>query len=59
MITLNVHVQESEIRFSCLSAADPESIPDVRKEIIQISVNCDSTEVKQTMAAALRAADWR
>ena len=32
MTTLNDHAQESESRFSCLSAADPENIPDVRKE---------------------------
>ena len=44
------------MRFSCLSAADPESIPDVRKEMIQISVNYNSTEVKQGVAAVLRAA---
>ena len=33
MTTLNDHAQESESRFSCLSASDPENIPDVRKEI--------------------------
>ena len=33
MTTLNIHAQESKSRFSCLSASDPENIPDVRKEI--------------------------
>ena len=33
MTTLNVHAQESKSRFSCLSASDPENIPDVRKNI--------------------------
>ena len=33
MTTLNVHAQESKSRFSCLSASDPENIPDVRKEV--------------------------
>ena len=32
MTTLNIHAQESKSRFSCLSASDPENIPDVRKE---------------------------
>ena len=32
MTTLNIHAQESKSRFSCLSAADPENIPDVRKK---------------------------
>ena len=32
MTTLNDHAQESENRFSCLSAANPENIPDVRKQ---------------------------
>ena len=32
MTTLNDHAQESESRFSCLSASDPENIPDVRKK---------------------------
>ena len=35
MTTLNDHAQESESRFSCLSASDPEIIPDVRKEEIK------------------------
>ena len=33
MTTLNIHAQESKSRFSCLSASDPENIPDVRKEM--------------------------
>ena len=33
MTTLNIHAQESKSRFSCLSASDPENIPDIRKEI--------------------------
>ena len=32
MATLNIHAQESQGKFSCLSASDPENI-DVRKEI--------------------------
>ena len=32
MTTLDIHEQESKSRFSCLSASDPENIPDVRKE---------------------------
>ena len=32
MTTLNIHAQESKSRFSCLSASDPENIPDVRKK---------------------------
>ena len=51
MTTLNIHAQESKSRFSCLSASDPENIPDVRKEKIKISVHYESTEVKQTAAA--------
>ena len=35
MTTLNDHAQESESRFSCLSASNPENIPDVRKEYKQ------------------------
>ena len=31
MTTLNIHAQQSKSRFSCLSASDPENIPDVRK----------------------------
>ena len=49
MTTLNDHAQESENRFSCLSAANPENIPDVRKE--KWSGHYESTEVKQTAAA--------
>ena len=49
MTTLNDHAQESESRFSCLSAANPENIPDVRKE--KMIRSHQSTEVKQTAAA--------
>ena len=52
MTALNDHAQESESRFSCLSASNPENIPDVRKKYInKISVHYESTEVKQTVAA--------
>ena len=51
MTALNIHAQESESRSSCLSASDPENIPDVRKKIYEILVHYESTEVKQTVAA--------
>ena len=51
MTTLNIHAQESKSRFSCLSAADPENIPDVRKNINKIVEHYESTEIKQTAAA--------
>ena len=51
MKTLNVHAQESKSRFSCLSASDPENIPDVRKKRSKKSEHYENTEIKQTAAA--------
>ena len=52
MTTLNIHAQESKSRFSCLSAADPENIPDVRKKYeIKAQNTTENTEIKQTAAA--------
>ena len=51
MTTLNIHAQESKSRFSCLSAADPENIPDVRKKWNKSTEHYENTKIKQTAAA--------
>ena len=60
MTTLNIHAQESKSRFSCLSAADPENIPDVRKKYEIKAQNTTKTQKSnKPRPPALRAADWR
>ena len=54
MTTLNIHAQESKSRFSCLSAADPEIIPDVRKEEIKYQYITKARKSNKPLSLALR-----
>ena len=55
MTTLNDHAQESESRFSCLSAANPENIPDVRKGKIKSQYTTKARKSNKPWPPALRA----
>ena len=55
MTTLNIHAQESKSRFSCLSASDPENIPDVRKEKLKSQYTTEGRKSNKPWPPALRA----
>ena len=55
MATLNDHAQESESRFSCLSAANPENIPDVRKGKIKSQYTTKARKSNKPWPPARRA----
>ena len=55
MTTLHIHAQESKSRFSCLSASDPEIIPDVRKKEIKYQYITKARKSNKPWPPALRA----